>query len=80
VSGDDFTLTPGTVGAELTWAHIFKALGIEQGEFPPHPLHVKAMADMLGPQVACADCWERRDDCGKHETVLGNANQQAKGD
>ena len=56
----------GTVGAELTWAHIFKALEIGEDEFSPHPLHVKAMADMLGPQVACADCWELRDDCGKH--------------
>jgi len=71
MSEDGFTLTPGTVGAELTWAHIFKALEAGSGDYPPHPLHVQAMADMLGPQVACADCWELRDDCGKHEAVLG---------
>ena len=63
----EFATGAGTVGAELTWAHIFNALESQQGGFPPHPLHVKAMVEMLGPQVACKECWAKRDDCGQHE-------------
>lgn len=68
---DGFKTDIGTVGAELTWAHIFKALESQGGGLPLHPLHIKAMAEMLGPQVACPDCWERRDDCGAHADVKG---------
>ena len=66
---EGFKTDVGGVNTELTWAHIFRALEPRQGGFPLHPLHLKAMVDMLGPQVACLDCWEKRDDCGAHADV-----------
>ena len=57
----EFDTNIGTVGTELTWAHIFKAFPA-----PAHPLHAEAMVSLLGPQMACDDCRAKLDDCGKH--------------
>ena len=49
---DEFTTFGllGSVGVELTAEHLRKALGLDAWP-PPHPLHLKAMRDMLGEEA-----------------------------